>query len=99
LFDKTVVSGTKVLISNFDKEAEIYSLPILQKFREAGIAAELYPEAAKLKKQMTYADNNSIPFVLLIGSQEMETGNLNLKNMLTGEQESLNLEEILEKLK
>ncbi|MBK0403758.1 histidine--tRNA ligase [Adhaeribacter sp. BT258] len=99
LFDKNVVSGTKVLISNFDKESEIYSLPILQRFREAGIAAELYPEAAKLKKQMTYADNKAIPFVLLIGSQEMESGNLNLKNMQTGEQESLKLEEILEKLK
>lgn len=99
LFDKTVASGTKVLISNFDKAAEIYSLPILQKFREAGIAAELYPEAAKLKKQMTYADNNNIPFVLLIGSQEMGSGNLNLKNMQTGEQESLKLEQILEKLK
>ena len=99
LFDKNVVSGTKVLISNFDKESEIYSLPILQKFREAGIAAELYPEAAKLKKQMTYADNKAIPYVLLIGSQEMESGNLNLKNMQTGEQESLKLEEILEKLK
>ena len=99
LFDKTVSSGTKVLISNFDKNAEIYSLPILQKFRAAGIAAEFYPEAAKLKKQMTYADNNNIPFVLLIGSQEMESGMLNLKNMQTGEQESLQLEEILEKLK
>lgn len=99
LFEKNTASGTKVLISNFDKAAEIYSLPILQKLREAGIAAELYPEAAKLKKQMTYADNNNIPFVLLIGSQEMESGNLNLKNMLTGEQESLQLEQILEKLK
>lgn len=99
LFDKTVASGTKILISNFDKAAEIYSLPILQKLREAGIAAELYPEAAKLKKQMTYADNNNIPFVLLIGSQEMETGNLNLKNMQTGEQESLKLEEIIERVK
>lgn len=99
LFDKNVVSGTKVLISNFDKESEIYSLPILQKFRDAGIAAELYPEAAKLKKQMTYADNKAIPYVLLIGSQEMESGNLNLKNMQTGEQESLKLEEVIEKLK
>lgn len=99
LFDKNVVSGTKVLISNFDKAAEIYSLPILQKFREAGIAAELYPEAAKLKKQMTYADNKAIPYVLLIGSQEMESGMLNLKNMQTGEQESLKLEEVIEKLK
>jgi histidyl-tRNA synthetase len=99
LFDKTVASGTKILISNFDKAAEIYSLPILQKLREAGIAAELFPEASKLKKQMTYADNKGIPFVLLIGSQEMESGNLNLKNMQTGEQESLTLEEILAKLK
>ncbi len=95
LFDKTVSSGTKVLISNFDKAAETYSLPILQKFREAGIAAELYPEAAKLKKQMTYADNNNIPFVLLIGSQEMESGILNLKNMQTGEQENFTLDQIM----
>ncbi|MFC5271756.1 histidine--tRNA ligase [Adhaeribacter terreus] len=95
LFDKTVASGTKVLISNFDKESELYSLPILQKFRENGIATELYPEAAKLKKQMTYADNNNIPYVLLIGSQEMETGLLNLKNMQTGTQENFTLDQVM----
>ncbi|WP_181305437.1 histidine--tRNA ligase [Rufibacter sp. XAAS-G3-1] len=86
---------TQVLISNFDEASMRYSLPVLQTLREAGISAELYPEAAKLKKQMAYADQKSIPYVLLIGSEEMESGLLNLRNMRTGVQERLTVQEIL----
>ncbi len=94
LFPNTVVAGTKVLFSNFDKEAEIYALPLLQQLRDAGIAAELYPTAAKLKKQMSYADAKNIPFVILIGSDEMQSGLLTLKDMQTGNQQKLTLADI-----
>jgi histidyl-tRNA synthetase len=98
LFPETATAGTKVLISNFDEAAESYALPLLHQLREAGIAAELYPSAAKLKKQMSYADDKHIPYVLLIGSDEMLSGLLTLKNMHTGEQKKLKSEEIIELL-
>ncbi len=94
LFPESATAGTTVLISNFDAQAELYALPVLQQFREAGIAAELYPTSAKLKKQMSYADAKSIPYVILIGSDEMESGKLTLKNMQSGSQQQLNAEEI-----
>lgn len=79
LFPQSASESTKVLISNFDEKAEKYALPLLQTLREKGISAEIYPSSAKLKKQMTYADDKNIPFVILIGSDEMETGLLSLK--------------------
>jgi histidyl-tRNA synthetase len=89
---------TQLLIINFDPTSERYTLPLLQQFRDAGIATELYPEAAKLKKQMTYADQKKIPFVLLVGSNEMETGLLQLKNMVSGEQHELSPTQIINTL-
>jgi len=99
LFPDSVVTGTKVLISNFDQEAERYALPVLQTLREAGIAAELYPSSAKLKKQMSYADAKNIPFVILIGSDEMQNGALTLKDMHSGEQQKCTVEDIVSRLK
>jgi histidyl-tRNA synthetase len=99
LFPDSVVTGTKVLISNFDQEAERYALPVLQTLREAGIAAELYPSSAKLKKQMSYADAKNIPFVILIGSDEMQSGALTLKDMHSGEQQKCTVEDIVSRLK
>jgi len=99
LFPANAIAGTTVLISNFDMEAEKYALPILQQFRQAEIAAELYPAPAKLKKQMSYADAKNIPFVILIGSDEMQIGLLTLKNMTTGDQEKLSLSAIINHLK
>jgi len=99
LFPESTEETTKVLISNFDTEAELYALPILQQLRNSGIAAELYPSSAKLKKQMSYADNKKIPFVILIGSDEIQSGKLTLKDMRSGEQDKLSVEEIVEKLK
>lgn len=99
LFPESAAAGTKVLISNFDKEAERYALPILQQLRGANIAAELYPSSAKLKKQMSYADDKHIPYVILIGSEEMSNGVLTLKDMKSGQQEKLIIADIIELLK
>ncbi|ARS34771.1 histidine--tRNA ligase [Pontibacter actiniarum] len=98
LFPGSSQVGTKVLMVQFDKESELYSLPLLQKLRDAGIASELYPEAAKLKKQMSYADQKNIPFVLLIGSEEIKSGKLQLRDMKTGEQHALHIDEIIAQL-
>lgn len=95
LFPESSSIGTKVLISNFDEASEKYALPLLQQLRNAEINAEIYPAAAKLKKQMSYADDKNIPFVILIGSDEMESGLLSLKNMKSGEQQKIIFAEII----
>lgn len=95
LFPESTSETTKVLISNFDALAEKYALPLLQQIRNSGIRAEIYPSSAKLKKQMAYADDKNIPYVILIGSDEMESGLLTLKNMKSGEQQKLFVEEII----
>ena len=99
LFPESTQQTTKVLISNFDSTSERYALPLLQELRSAGIASELYPFAAKLKKQLTYADDKRVKYVILIGSEEMESGKLSLKNMGTGEQEKLTSSEVISRLK
>lgn len=99
LFPESAAAGTKVLISNFDTAAERYALPILQQLRKAEVAAELYPSSAKLKKQMSYADDKHIPYVILIGSDEMETGLLTLKDMQSGQQQKLSAAAIVELVK
>ncbi|GGI23033.1 histidine--tRNA ligase [Pedobacter mendelii] len=99
LFPASAEVGTKVLISNFDAEAEKYALPILQQFRNAGISAELYPSSAKLKKQMAYADAKNIPYVVLIGGDEIASGELTIKDMKSGEQKKLAVLGILDLLK
>lgn len=71
---------------------------MLGRLRDQNISSEVFPESAKLKKQMTYADKKEIPFVLMIGSREIETGNYTLKNMSTGEQKELTLAEIIAEL-
>ena len=95
LFPENTNQTTLVLISNFDKEAELYALPLLQQIRNKGIAAELYPTSAKLKKQMSYANDKNIPFVILIGSDEINSGILSLKNMKTGGQQKHSIDEII----
>lgn len=99
LFPASAAQGTKVLISNFDENAEVYALPILQQLRNTGISAELYPTSAKLKKQMSYADAKNIPYVILIGDDEMQSGLLTLKEMQSGEQKKLKTEEVIKTLK
>ena len=95
LFPQDTEEGTKVLISNFDLAAEKYSLPLLQRLREEGIAAEIYPTAAKLKKQMSYAHTKNIPFVILVGEEEMQKGQYTLKDMKSGDQQQLTESELL----
>ena len=97
-FPKNTTESTKVLISNFDETSEAFALPILSQLRAAGIAAELYPQAAKLKKQLGYADAKRIPYVILIGSEEMASGLLSLKNMNSGEQSTLTMQALLAQL-
>lgn len=97
LFPKENLVSTQVMIVNFDKESALYSLGILKKLRDAEIKSELYPEATKLKKQMTYANKKAIPYVLLIGADEITSGNLTLKNMQDGSQEKLKINEIISK--
>lgn len=99
LFPESTSETTKLLITNFDPEAELYALPIIQALREENIAAELYPAAAKLKKQLSYADGKNIPYVVLIGSDEMQTGELTLKDMQAGTQEKIALATLIERFK
>lgn len=89
LFPEDTVQGTQVLISNFSPEAEAYALPILHQLRQNGLSCELYPDQAKLKKQLAYADAKKIPYVILIGEDEMRDGHLSIKDMETGEQRSM----------
>ena len=86
---------TQLMFVNFGEKEEGYLLPILSEVRQAGIRAELYPEAAKMKKQMGYADTKKIPFVALVGENEMNEGKINLKNMLTGEQKLVGTDELI----
>jgi histidyl-tRNA synthetase len=98
LFPPAVATTTRCLVANFDEEAERAVLPVLRQLREAGVASELYPEAGKLKKQLQYADQKGIPFVLLQGSEERSASKFKLKNMGTGEEKLLSLEEVLTEL-
>ncbi len=86
LFPAEAEQATKVLIVNFGGAEEITSLKFLQKLQQAGVPSEMYPEAAKMKKQFGYADTKKIPYTVIIGSNEAASGEYQLKNMLTGEQ-------------
>jgi len=98
LFPEATNQSTQVLICCFDKEGEQYALPLLQQLRSQNINTELYPAGAKIKKQMDYANNKQIPYVILIGSDEMQSGLLSFKNMQSGEQEKLSAESIITRL-
>lgn len=95
LFPEAANQTTKVLICCFDKAGETYALSFLQELRSRNISAELYPAGAKIKKQLDYANNKNIPYTIVIGSDEMESGLLTFKNMQTGEQEKLSTEMIV----
>ncbi len=99
LFPDEARASTKVLICHFDDESLRYGLRVLTQLRAMGIASEIYPDAAKLKKQLDFANKKNIPFTVIIGPEEMNTGMLALKDMNQGEQEKLTVDQILEKLK
>jgi histidyl-tRNA synthetase len=98
LFPKQTRVSSTVLVCHFDEETRNYGLKVLAQLREAGIASEIYPDLSKLKKQLDYANKKMIGFVLVVGEDEMKSGELACKHMETGEQEKLSLEKIIYKL-
>jgi len=98
LYPETSMEQTKILFVSFGEKELMYSLPWLSSLRAKGVNAEIYPENAKMKKQMSYADNKKIPFVAIVGETEMNEGKVMLKNMKTGEQGLATLEELIEKI-
>jgi len=98
LFPKEGVAKTQVLFVNFGGEDELYSLKAMAQMRNAGINAEIYPDVAKMKKQMGYADKKAIAYVALCGENERNANNVTLKNMSTGEQQTLTIEQAIEQI-
>ena len=99
LYPKEAVNATQLLFVNFGDKEAAYCLPVLSAARDAGIRAEIYPDSAKMKKQMSYANDKNIPFVAIVGENEMNEGKLTLKNMTTGEQSLVTPEELLATIK
>lgn len=99
LYPKESINGTKVLFTNFGENEMRYSLPLLKQLRDAGINSEIFPDSSKLKKQMNYANNKAIPFVVIVGENEMNENKVTLKNMVTGEQKMIETDRIIENLK
>ncbi len=95
LYPKETINATRLLFVNFGEKEAAYCLPILSAARDAGIRAEIYPDSAKMKKQMSYANDKHIPFVVIVGENEMNEGKLTLKNMTTGEQALVTPEELM----
>ena len=95
LFPESAQETTQVMFVNFGEKEQKYCLPFTHQLRSSGINAELFPEPAKLKKQMNYANNKNIPFVVLVGDNEMKGNYLTVKNMNSGEQKQMSLEEII----
>jgi histidyl-tRNA synthetase len=98
LYPENAVKQTQVLFIHFGEKEENYILTLLNQLRKAGIRAEIYPESAKLKKQLSYADSNKIPFVVLAGESEIAAEKLTVKNMTTGEQTSVTPAELVDYL-
>ena len=98
LYPKEAVNGTQLLFINFGEKETAYCLPIAAKARQAGIRTEVFPDSAKMKKQMSYANAKQIPFVALAGENEINEGKVTLKDMTTGEQMLVTADELLTKL-
>ncbi len=94
LFPVDVQSTTMVMFANFGKKEEAYCLPLVSQLRKSGINTELYPDPAKLKKQMNYANKKNIPYVILIGEEEVNSNTMTIKNMNTGEQNRITVSEV-----
>ena len=95
LYPKESVQGTQLLFINFGEKETAYCLPIVAAARKAGIRTEMFPDKAKMKKQMSYANAKNIAFVALAGESEIQEGKITLKNMTSGEQELVTLEELI----
>ncbi|MDY3709074.1 MAG: histidine--tRNA ligase [Sodaliphilus sp.] len=99
LYPKDTLASTKVLFINFGEKESAVSLNYVMQLRKAGIPAEIFPDATKIKKQMTYANNKNVEYVAMVGETEMAHGTIALKCMETGEQENLTIDEVISKLK
>ncbi len=99
LFPETVSQNTRIMFINFGEKEALYALRAIRQLREEGIAAELYPDPAKMKNQMNYANKRAIPYIALAGPEEMQVSLFGLKNMTSGDQEKLSLTELINKIK
>jgi len=99
LFPENLQMGTKALFFNMGEAESRFAFGIMQKLRSSGIACELYHEPVKINKQFTYAEKKNIPFVIIIGSKEMEEKNCPVKNLSTGVQEVVSFEKLADYLK
>ena len=99
LFPEGAAGITQVLFANFGVSEELFCMKMLREIRSAGIRAEMYPENVKMKKQFKYADDKKIPWVAVVGTDEMEKGIVSLKNMQSGDQYQLNVNELIELVK
>ncbi|NBC82131.1 MAG: histidine--tRNA ligase [Bacteroidetes bacterium] len=98
LYPQTVNESTKVMFTNFGEKEQLFCLKIAKLIRQKGIRTEIFPDSVKMKKQMNYADQKNIPFVAIVGTNEMEQQKITLKNMNSGEQELLSIEEFMSKI-
>ena len=98
LYPKETIHATQVLFIDFGEKETAFCIPLIAQLRKAGIKTEIYPDAVKMKKQMSYANAKQIPFVVLVGENEMNTGKVTLKNMSTGEQMQVGVDEIIEQV-
>jgi len=99
LFPETITKSTEVLFINFGEKEALFSMKAIKKLREYGVNAELYPDDAKMKKQMNYANKRDIPFVVIVGEEEIKNNLFALKNMKTGEQNKVDIDSLISKLK
>ena len=97
-FPEHDITGTQVLLVNFGEKEELFCIKLADRLRKAGIVTEVFPDQGKLKKQMKYADQKKIPFVVLAGENEINSGILTVKNMISGEQENLTADQFIKKL-
>ena len=99
LFTGDIDVNSRVMLVNFGGEEERFAISLLEEIRTAGIPAELYPGSVKIKKQMTFANSISVPWVIMAGEEERESGSVTLKNMVTGEQEKISVSDVVKRLK
>ena len=95
LFPEESLETTKVMFVNFGEKEELYCLPVIAELRKKGVNAEIYPESAKMKKQMNYANKKDIPFVVLAGESEIQAQQFTLKNMAMGDQKKVSAKELI----
>lgn len=98
LFPEENLTNTKVLLCHFDKKTFQFSLDLITKLRAAGINSEVYPDLTKMKKQLNYANSKNIPFVGIIGEEEIKSNKISLKNMVTGDQSTVDIDQLIKQL-